>query len=404
VFDFRKNIRKKILKGNMLYLQKRYRDALKYYLAARKINRGNISAVINCANANFMLNKYSKTIYYLRLLNNRFNYKNDALLAQCYFETEKYAQAAQYFETLIKNKCENPWIYNWLSQCYQKLEEYEMALDAGWKAVKFSKGKDVAHHLNFGYLLYEISLPRESERCLKYAKKWKKQHPDSQVAQYMARAIVGDKKSYENKENLSGICEIFEAFAPEFDETLADLEYKTPQIMEQILDSHKIGKTKVLDFGCGTGLCGKILKKHALLFGLYGVDISPNMLAQAKKKHLYSTLCCSDGQKYLLAHEDCFGLVCSADVLTYFADLSEIFHAVYSALKENGYFIFSVSQNTGKENFIQHKSGRFLHSENYVIDLAKKNGFNLIEKKTAVIRTENGVPVKGIIFLLSKNI
>lgn len=401
MFDLRRNAKKNILCGNKLYLQKKYRKALKFYIAALKHNRNNVTALINCANCNFMLNKYSKTIYYLGLLKNKFNYENDLLAGQTYFETGNYTKAAECFENLIEQNKADPWVYNWLSQCCQKLSKLEDAIKYGFKAVKLSDGKDVAHQLNLGYLLYEVSLEQNIDIVLKYSEKWLKKYPDNQLVEYMAGAIVGKPTS--EKSCFGGIREIFDAFAPEFEKTLSDLSYQTPEIVAQILRKHKIRKTKVLDLGCGTGLCGKYLKEYASFGGLIGVDISANMLEEAEKKHIYSKLINSEANMYLSSKNEAFGLICAADVLTYFSELDKVFSAAYNALKQGGYFIFSITENSGDENFVQHRSGRFQHSERYIVDLAAKNNFTVVEKQKSTIRTENGVPVKGIVFLFYKN-
>ena len=41
--------------------------------------------------------------------------------------------------------------------------------------------------------------------------------------------------------------------------------------------------------GCGTGLCGKELKKYNFK-NIHGVDVSQNMLDQAQPKGVYSSL------------------------------------------------------------------------------------------------------------------
>ena len=57
-----------------------------------------------------------------------------------------------------------------------------------------SDGKDIAHQLNLGYLLYEVSLEQNTDIILKYAEKWLKKYPGNQLVEYMAGAIVGKQK------------------------------------------------------------------------------------------------------------------------------------------------------------------------------------------------------------------
>lgn len=53
------------------------------------------------------------------------------------------------------------------------------------------------------------------------------------------------------------------------------------------------GRGPVLDVGAGTGLCGERLAYHGI-GPLEGVDISPEMLARAEEKRLYSRLFVGD--------------------------------------------------------------------------------------------------------------
>src|SRR5882724_701396 len=76
---------------------------------------------------------------------------------------------------------------------------------------------------------------------------------------------------------------LFDQYAAAFDEHLVEtLEYKTPallvDIMRELVPSTS-GLLDVLDIGCGTGLCGPLLRPWART--LVGVDLSPKMLAKA---------------------------------------------------------------------------------------------------------------------------
>ena len=391
-----------ILKGNKLYRAEKYKKALWCYLKAKKLQRDNFAANLNCAETNFVLKKYSKAVYYLKKLQKKYpdNLKVASLLAHSYFELENYEKAGENFSFLTKFIKNNPWNYNYLSQSLQKTGKYEEAFTAAWDALKTSKQPAIAHNINFGYLLYEAHLCKKAELAEKWAEKWISEFRNNPIAQYMGKAILG--KSAENSNAVLGIRAIFDAFAPEFEKTLETLEYKTPQLIAQTLQKYDLKGKKILDIGCGTGLCGKYLADIANPNKLFGVDISKNMLQEAAKKKVYHKLFHADVLQYLERHTDEFDLITAGDVLTYFSELSEIFEKAYATLKIGGLFAFSVSSHNQKENFVLHPSGRWQHSPKYVDKLIKKFGFIKKEKIKTIIRYENGNPVNGYIYLIEK--
>lgn len=95
-------------------------------------------------------------------------------------------------------------------------------------------------------------------------------------------------------------------------------------------------KLRILDAGCGTGLCAPFLKKYASWHGLEGVDLSSGMLAEAARKKLYARLYCQELCAFLSGHKKRYDLIAAADVLTYFGDLDSVFAGFAFALKKTG--------------------------------------------------------------------
>lgn len=91
---------------------------------------------------------------------------------------------------------------------------------------------------------------------------------------------------------------------------------------------------RILDAGCGTGLCGDFLKKYASFRGLEGVDLSAGMLREAAAKKVYNKLICREITDWLNNVKARYGLVVSADVFTYIGDLENLFSALFGALKK----------------------------------------------------------------------
>ena len=81
-------------------------------------------------------------------------------------------------------------------------------------------------------------------------------------------------------EHLEQIEDLFDEYAPEFDEQLlSKLEYKVPALLCELLERHSPDRRwrRALDLGCGTGLAGAALRAHVTEH-LAGVDVSARML------------------------------------------------------------------------------------------------------------------------------
>ena len=83
------------------------------------------------------------------------------------------------------------------------------------------------------------------------------------------------------------IAGLFDRYAPHFDAHLVGkLEYHAPELMAAALERVWDGKpVDILDLGCGTGLCGVLLRKMAAT--LAGVDLSPAMIDKARERGVY---------------------------------------------------------------------------------------------------------------------
>ena len=95
-------------------------------------------------------------------------------------------------------------------------------------------------------------------------------------------------------EHLGQIEDLFDEYAPEFDEQLlSKLEYKVPALLRELLERHSPDRRwrRALDLGCGTGLAGAEMRE---LVGehLAGVDVSAKMLARcaAERAGVYDDL------------------------------------------------------------------------------------------------------------------
>jgi len=155
--------------------------------------------------------------------------------------------------------------------------------------------------------------------------------------------------------------------------------------------------SSTVDLGCGTGLCAPFLRP--LSTRLAGVDLSDNMLAQARAAGLYDELACADIGDYLAAHPQAFDLAVAADVLVYFGELDTLFGQVRAALRSGGTFCFS-TEALDQGEFMLLPSNRYAHALAYLERLAARHGFTVLEADNATVRSEQGAELKGHLLVL----
>jgi len=192
---------------------------------------------------------------------------------------------------------------------------------------------------------------------------------------------------------------LFDGYAGHFDQHLTGvLDYRTPAAIDAALRRAQVaGGDDVLDLGCGTGLCAPLLKPGAR--SLVGVDLSEGMLAKARETGLYDRLACADIVAFLAQEEARFDLVVAADVFVYVGDLAEVFAGVARVLRPGGAFCFSTETVEG-EGFVLQASNRYAHAPAYLRTLAAAHGFQVASLESAVLRSENGVPINGQVAVL----
>jgi predicted TPR repeat methyltransferase len=158
----------------------------------------------------------------------------------------------------------------------------------------------------------------------------------------------------------------------------------------------------VLDLGCGTGLSGLALRPFALR--LEGLDLSPRMLAEARRRQgLYDALHEGDLLEALPARPGAFDLVVAADVLNYLGDLAPALGAIAAALALGGVAAFSVEAGEGGAPFALAEAMRYRHDPAHVAALAEAAGLAVVARREGVaLRTERGLPVLGALFVLRR--
>jgi predicted TPR repeat methyltransferase len=195
------------------------------------------------------------------------------------------------------------------------------------------------------------------------------------------------------------VADLFDNYADRFDAVLVDsLQYRTPELLVDLLmRDTPPAPQDILDLGCGTGLCGPLLKPIARC--LTGIDLSPNMLAKARERGVYDQLECVELNDYLARGEAEFDLVVAADVFVYLGDLAPVFAGVRRALRSGGRFAFSVEAGDRQDVELA-ATRRYQHSRPYLERLAAVHGFVVQTIETGVLRRNEGSDVAGHLALL----
>ncbi|MCL2345483.1 MAG: tetratricopeptide repeat protein [Desulfobulbus sp.] len=190
---------------------------------------------------------------------------------------------------------------------------------------------------------------------------------------------------------------VFDGFADSFDAKLAALHYRAPALVEQAVAGvygQPGGVLRVLDAGCGTGLCGPLLAPYARQ--LDGVDLSERMLAKARPRQIYHSLTHAELTAFIATLPPAsYDLIVSADTLCYFGDLRAVADATAHALAPGGALVFTVEAHEQDAAYRLQPHGRYSHHENYLRKTFDGAGFSLAAMLHVHLRTEGGKPVEG---------
>jgi predicted TPR repeat methyltransferase len=200
---------------------------------------------------------------------------------------------------------------------------------------------------------------------------------------------------------------LFDQYAPHFDQALARLDYRGPQLLRDAVASVMAGQGRtmrfkhVFDLGCGTGLMAEALKGS---FGsIMGVDLAPAMIDAARRKGIYSQLVADDMLAFLLRESHATAdLVVAADAFVYVHDLAPLCGEIARVLTPDGLLAFTIETHDGQGIVLGEKL-RFAHSAGYIRMVAASAGLDLLELAAACTRKENGAPVPGLLAVAQKS-
>ena len=143
--------------------------------------------------------------------------------------------------------------------------------------------------------------------------------------------------------------QLYKDWAETYDEEIMDNGYSSPVRTAQALAQCRAQlDAPVLDVGCGTGVSGLFLR-DAGFSDLHGSDFSPEMLALAKQKDLYTELHLADLNDPFEFVKTPFPTIAAIGVLAPGHAGSDIIQHVMDLLPTGGLFGFSMNDHTLKD-------------------------------------------------------
>lgn len=240
-----------------------------------------------------------------------------------------------------------------------------------------------------------VHLGRLDEAARLY-REWLAADPDNPVIHHHLAACSGGAAPERASDGY--VERTFDAFAATFDANLAALGYRAPQLVADLVQQLAGNGTKrlvVADLGCGTGLCGPLIR--GIAEQLHGCDLSAGMLEKAERRHVYDTLHHRELVAYLLEHATTFDALVCADTLCYFGELAQATAAAAGALRAGGSFVFTVEAlpEDASEDYHLQPHGRYAHRRDYVATVLEESGLRPVTLRQEVLRFEAGRPVNG---------
>ncbi len=201
---------------------------------------------------------------------------------------------------------------------------------------------------------------------------------------------------------------VFDQYARKFDDALAALSYSAPQMLADGVSALCEAQKRpmpfgtMLDLGCGTGLSGAAFRP--VVDWMEGIDLSPGMIEQARRKNLYDKLEVGDLTESLdhrLRADARFNLIVAADVFVYCADLTLIATMSAELLAAEGLFAFTVETHPNDGVMLGPKL-RYAHGEKHVRDALAAAGLTLHRLEPVSTRNEADQPVPGLLVIAER--
>jgi predicted TPR repeat methyltransferase len=195
---------------------------------------------------------------------------------------------------------------------------------------------------------------------------------------------------------------LFDQYADDFESHLVgQLGYQGHSVLLQHLPADPAARfEQVWDLGCGTGLCGPLIRPRSE--HLSGVDLSSAMVGKAQSLGVYDSLHAQDLVSFLQQATTQANLVLAADVFIYVGWLDAVFEALSPRVKPGGWLAFTVEEADPGFEVQLHSSLRYAHALTYLQKLASEHGWRWAKVHRAPLRLDQAQPLMGAYVYLQK--
>ena len=305
----------------------------------------------------------------------------------------RYAEAEAAYRQAMELDPKLPEAHNNLGNLYRVMGRTQESLAHYCEALILNPKQRHARKM-LGIAYYTL---RRFEEAARVYREWLAEEPDNAVPRHYLAACTGE--AVPARADDAYVEATFDEFAESFDANLEQLTYRAPQYVADAvarLCGSPARALRVLDAGCGTGLCGPLIAPYAQ--HLVGVDLSARMLDKARSRQVYDELIKAELTGHLQSLRQDFDLVMSADTLCYFGALEAPLHAAHGALRAGGWLVFTLERldcAEGGQHYHLNPHGRYSHDLAYVEGVLQQAGFARIRGEPVHLRNEGGVPVQG---------
>jgi len=308
-------------------------------------------------------------------------------------QLDRYDEAIDYFLQAIALEPREAHHYQNIGNAYRSLKQFRQAVGSYRKSLELQPLNPEAYKR----LVMTFFIMGEIESCVEVLNQWLELEPENPTALHLHAAYTGGTAPARASDDY--VRQTFDGFAASFDGVLKRLDYRAPFLVQAALQRLNPDPSiwRLLDAGCGTGLCGALVRP--LVKHLAGVDLSPKMLEHAQVRGVYDVLFEAELTRFFAQAEAAYEAISCVDTFCYFGDLSAAVAAAVKALQPGGWFVFTLEELTGEAEagFHLEKHGRYSHTEAYIRKILADAGFRIIALDKDVLRKEGLAQVRGLV-------
>lgn len=385
----------RFFEGNASFEAGLLEDAAAHYEAALALVPGRPSVLANLGVTQCRLGRWTDAVATLAQATRADPAHRDAWVALGLSQEAlaHWGEAAQALQEGIRLGANTGQLWLSLAMCRLRLQQPGQALQALDQAVAIEPTLAEAWSQR-GSVMRDIGRHAEAARC--YEQALANGGDETLNRFYLSSVQGGAVPAYPPSLYVQAL---FDEYADDFQAHLVEqLNYQAHTTLLAPLLASGQRFERVLDLGCGTGLCGRLIQAQA--GAVDGVDLSSAMVAQARASGAYRRVVHGDLLAFLRESTEPVDLVMAADVFIYVGALDAVFEAVRERLQPGACFAFSVELATDGSELRLLPSLRYAHSAAYVDRLCALNGFRVRQSWQAPLREDQQQPVTGLYVLL----